>query len=152
VLFRSQDKASVIIAPRQGLAAKTKVPNMQLYKAMWSGNLASGLVSFRNYSGKQLLYFTALQTMHCGLQEVRYSLNSMALDKRLKLAKCNPQQPFSMPSDLPLDYIYSSFALDTVKTVAVQVVWKDKYETESDTVVYEPCKDVGEGTCAWRLE
>ena len=144
-----QDKASVIIAPKQGLGAKSKVPNMQLYKSMWSANLPSGLVAFRNYSGNQLVYFTALQTMHCGLKEVRYSLNSMALDKRLKLVKCNPQQPYTLSSDA---YIYSTFKLGTVKTLAVQVVWQDKYETESETIVYEPCKDVGEGTCAWRLE
>ena len=38
----------------------------------------------------------------------------------------------------------------TAKTIAVQVVWED--DSVSDVAVYEPCKDVGERSCAWPLE
>lgn len=149
---KQQQEVAVLTTPKQGFEAKSNVPNMALYKSMLKANAATGWVGFRNYDGKQSIYFTALQSMHCGLKEIRYSFNSMALDKRMELIKCNPQQPFSMGENTPLHLYFLSFPLGTVKSAAVQVVWKDKYETESEILVYEPCDNVGEGSCAWRLE
>lgn len=42
-------------------------------------------IAFRNYDGKQLIYFTHLVVYRCGLSEIRYSFNSHALDSRLDM-------------------------------------------------------------------
>ncbi len=125
---------------------KSRLPPRSTYQAMLDANKKTGWVAFRNYNGKQLLYFSALQTLHCRLKEVRYSINSDDLDQRYRLGTCNPFLPFSQPSDIkPKDY-YLSFPAGTVEYVAVQVVWED--DSESETVGYSPCPNVGEATCA----
>ncbi len=129
---------------------KTRVPPVSTYKAMLDGNKQTGWVQFRNYDGKQLVYFTALQTLHCRLKEIRYSINTRDLDKRFKLVKCNQQLPFSLPSDSGVEDILIYLAKGAAKTVAVQVVWENG--EESEVMVYEPCKDVGEQTCAWPVD
>ena len=126
---------------------KSRVPPIKMYKTMLAANKNQGWVQFRNYGGKQLIYFSALQTLHCRLKEIRYSINSQALDKQFPLVACNPQLPFSLPPKSGLNDIAISLPKGTAKIVVVQIVWDD--ETKSEVVVYEPCKDVGEQTCAW---
>ncbi len=123
---------------------KKKIPDVSIYRAMLDANKDSGWVVFRNYSGKQLIYFTALQTMHCRLSAIRYSINSDALDKEFPLGECDPQLPFNLP-DGP-EYIYLTLPLGEAKTVAVQVLWDDG--AGSEIVVYKPCENVGESTCS----
>jgi hypothetical protein len=129
---------------------KSAIPPVAVYRAMLDANRQSGWVQFRNYDGTQWIYFTALQTMHCRLKEIRYSLNSQALDKQFPLTECNLQNPFALPPDAGIDDIAIRLGPGTAKTVAVQVVWDDG--TESDIAVYEPCKDVGDQSCAWPLD
>lgn len=126
---------------------KSRIPPIETYKAMLAANKNTGWVQFRNFGGKQLVYFSALQTMHCRLKEIRYSINSQALDKQFPLVACNPQLPFSLPPNSGVEDIALTLPKGTAKIVVVQIVWDD--ETKSDVVVYEPCKDVGEQTCAW---
>ena len=126
-------------------ALSQDLPPQSTYQAMLDYGKKSGWIAFRNFNGKQLVYFTHLQTMHCRLKEIRYSINSSALDQRFKLVKCHPQLPFSLPSDAGVKEIAISLPLGTAKSVTVQVQWGDG--RESEIVVYEPCKDVGERTC-----
>jgi len=128
---------------------KSRIPPVETYQAMLDANKQTGWVQFRNYDGRQLIYFSALQVLHCRVKEIRYSINSEDLNERFELVKCNPQTPFSMPDDVKLDNIAISLPLKTAKTIAVQVVWEDG--RVSETAIYEPCKDVGEQTCAWPL-
>jgi hypothetical protein len=124
-----------------------ELPDMSMYKAMLDANRQPGWVQFREFAGKQLIYFTALQTMRCRLSEIRYSINSDALDQRFPLGTCDPQQPFNVPSDDPEGkYIYLTLAPGQAKTLTIQVVWADG--SGSEIVTYRPCDDVGEGTCA----
>ena len=139
-----------IQSARYVAAEKTRVPPVSTYKAMLEVNKEKGWVQFRNYGGKQLIYFTPLQTMHCRLKTIRYSINSKALDKEFGLVPCNPQLPFSLPPDVGTDKLLISLPIGGATTLAVQVVWENG--EESEVVVYEPCKDVGEQTCAWPLE
>ena len=69
---------------------KPVLPDVAIYKAMLDANKTTGWIQFRNYDDKQLIYFTALQTMHCRLSEIRYSINSDELDQRFPLGECNP--------------------------------------------------------------
>lgn len=123
-----------------------QVPDVGIYKAMLDANKTTGWIQFRNYGDRQLVYFTALQTMHCRLSEIRYSINEDTLDKRFPLAKCNPRLPFNLPSDDTVEYVYLPLAPDEAKTIAVQAVWDDG--SGSEIVVYKPCEGVGEATCA----
>ncbi len=78
-------------------------------------------VGFRNYNGRQLIYFTILESYRCGIQEVRYSLNSDALDKTWKLQPCNPKNPQAVTTIRP----YISLPLGTAKSIAVQLTFTD---------------------------
>lgn len=127
-------------------ALAQNLPPKAIYEAMLNVNRASGWVAFRNFGGNQLVYFTALQTMHCRLSEIRYSINSDALDKTFGLVPCDPQMAFAMPPDVKPEQVYLTLAPGTAETVAVQVVWDDG--TESDVMVYRPCDNVGDQTCA----
>lgn len=124
-----------------------ELPDMTIYKAMLEANRQPGWVQFRDYADRQLIYFTALQTMRCRLSEVRYSINSDLLDKRFPLGPCDPQQPFNIPADDPENkYIYLDLKPHEAKTLTIQVVWADG--SGSEIVTYRPCDNVGESTCA----
>lgn len=129
---------------------KSRIPPMSLYQAMLDASAKSGWVQFRNFLGKQILYFTSLQTLHCRLKEIRYSVNNKELDERFPIVACNPQLPLSSAPDSKLEDILFKVPLGTAKFVAVQVVWEDG--RESAVKVFEPCKDVGDQTCAWPVE
>ncbi len=129
---------------------KSRIPPMTTYQAMLDGNLEGGWVSFRNFDGRQLVYFSALQTLHCRLKEIRYSVNSTELDRQFPLVACNPQNPFALPPDSGVNDILVPLDAGAASTVAVQVVWEDG--SKSRMAVYEPCEDVGDQTCAWLLE
>lgn len=122
------------------------LPPMSVYQAMLKANKATGWVQFRNYNGRQYIYFTALQTMHCRLAEIRYSINSDDLDQSFALVPCNPALPFSLPPKSGLQDIAIALPPGTADAVAVQVVWQDG--SQSDTAIYQPCLNVGEQSCA----
>jgi hypothetical protein len=127
----------------------SRIPPQSLYQAILDANKPTGWVQFRNFNNRQWIYFTALQTLHCRLAEIRYSVNSNALDETFPLVACNPQNPLALPPDSGIDDIAIRYSVGDVQSVAVQVVWQDG--SESAVAVYEPCKDVGEQTCAWPL-
>lgn len=126
------------------------IPPRQIYDAMLDAAKQSGWVQFRDFNGRQLVYFTPLQTLHCRLSEIRYSFNSRALDQRFPVLACNPQLPLSLPGDVAVDELYLSLDPGSVKSATVQVVWEDG--TESEIRTYRPCGNVGEATCAVAAE
>lgn len=124
---------------------RAQIPAVSIYKAMLDANKQTGWVQFRSFAGRQLIYFTALQTMHCRLSEIRYSINDDTLDKRFPLAACDPELPFNLPSDDTQNWLYLGLKPGEAKTVAVQAVWDDG--SGSEIVVYQPCRNP-ETTCA----
>lgn len=132
--------------PLAAADSKAILPDVSIYKAMLQANRETGWVQFRNYDGKQLIYFTALQSMHCRLSDIRYSINSDALDQHFPVAECNPNLPFNMPENDTVKYIYLSLPKDSVRTLSIQAIWDDG--AGSEVITYEPCPDVGEATCA----
>ena len=133
-----------------GAQDKSRIPPQSLYQTMLDANRQTGWIQFRDFDGSQWIYFTALQTLHCRLAEIRYSINSKQLDKTFDLVECNPQNPMALPPDAGPETIALKLPAGTAQTVAVQVVWEDG--TKSPVAVYEPCKDVGDQSCAWPLE
>ncbi len=126
---------SVAAAGAQGLAGQEKqiVP---LIKSNW--------VAFRNYSGRQFIYFSNLLAYRCGLAEIRYSINSDALDQKFPLPPCDPAQPQALDATKYPPFV--TLAPGTAKQIAVQPVFKDG--SAADVVRFRPCDAGGDSTCA----
>lgn len=98
-------------------------------------------IAFRNYDGRQLLYFTTLISYKCGLKEIRFSLEDDGLGEYFPLPACDPQRPNAI-GDEP---IYLTMPLGTATWAKVQIVYKDG--TESEIVKYGVCDNPGDSTC-----
>ncbi len=83
-------------------------------------------VAFRDFNGRQLISFTHLESYTCGINQVRYSLNSDALDKTWELQPCKQKSP----SPIKKDIIYLTLPLGTAKSIAVQVTFTDGTKSE----------------------
>ena len=129
---------------------RSRIPPTSVYQAMLKANKPTGWVQFRNYNGRQYIYFTALQTLHCRLTDIRFSVNSTLLDQSFALVPCNPALPMSLPPDARLHDIAVALPLGSAEMVAVQVTWEDG--TTSETALYRPCPKVGDQTCALLMQ
>ncbi len=104
-------------------------------------------LAFREYGGRQLVYFTQIISWHCGIAQIRYSTNGVELNERFPVPKCNPLLPNNIGTD---DKIYLQFPPASVKTVAVQIIYDD--ESASDIHIFGPCPGAGGATCAQLVE
>ncbi|MFN7223608.1 MAG: hypothetical protein ACK4MS_06300 [Paracoccaceae bacterium] len=104
-------------------AAEVK-PILQATRANW--------VALREYDGKDLLYFTHLESWRCGLSEVRFSVNSTAATKTREMEPCydGTAQPNALTLDGHLSYIV--LPLGMTETVSVVVVYDDGSEDRMD--------------------
>ena len=75
-------------------------------------------LSFRDYDGKVLLYFTHLLSYRPVIKEIRYSINSEALDREFKF---KPSDKMSIAAD---DVVYLTVPPDS-KYASVQITYKD---------------------------
>jgi hypothetical protein len=125
-------------AVAQGLTGMEKQV-LPMTKASW--------IAFRDYDGRQLIYFTHLVAYRCGLSEIRYSLDSEALDQRFALPPCDPQRPNEIPADFAP---YLTLPLGGARTVTVQPIYSDGEAGE--TLRFVPCDIADDGTCARLLE
>jgi len=85
-------------------------------------------LSFRDYDGKVLLYFTHLMSYRPVIKEIHYSLNSEALDKEYKF---KPSDKMFIAGD---DVVYMSVPADT-QYAAVQVTYKDGTKSDVQKVM-----------------
>ena len=76
---------------------------------------------FRDYNGRQLIYFTHLEVYRCGISRVRYSLNGDALDREWTLQPCDPNNPNAITTDK----VYISLPLKTAESISVRLTFKD---------------------------
>ena len=83
-------------------------------------------VSFRDFNGKQLIYFTHLEAYTCGIKEVHYSLNSDDLDKVWELQPCESEGISSIKKEM----IYLTLPLGTAKSIALQLLFVDGTKSE----------------------
>lgn len=102
--------------------------DQQMAQAKMMLNASAGSwLSFRDYEGRVLLYFTGVLTYRPLLKEIRYSLNSDALDKSFKFK----------PSDKmfePGDDVYLSVPKDT-QFANVQLTFKDGSKSSVQKIV-----------------
>jgi hypothetical protein len=85
-------------------------------------------LSFRDYDGKVLLYFTHLLSYRPVIKEIRYSLNSEALDQNFKF---KPNDKMFIAGD---DVVYLSVPADT-QYAAVQITYKDGMKSDVQKVM-----------------
>ncbi len=83
-------------------------------------------VAFRDYNGRQLIYFTHLEAWKCGIAQVSYSLNSDALDQIYELQPCDRKNPNAVTTDKP----YISLPLGTAQSISVQITYADGTTSE----------------------
>ena len=131
--------AGALAAP---IAAQAQTPPLAQLKMMAEA-AKDQWVAFRNWDGRQWIYFTIPVTYHCGLREIRYSLNGKDLGERWPVPACNAQMPFNV--DPQKDKIYLAFEPGAVGAVSLQLVYADG--TESVARTYKPCENAGEATC-----
>jgi len=93
-------------------------PILEMTKANW--------VVLRDFNGQQLVYFTHLESWRCGISQVRYSVNSDALDQVWRLQPCDPAKPNAVTTDKP----YIAFPGGSVQSVAVQITYGDGSTSE----------------------
>ena len=139
--------ATVLVAgATQATAQETKVMPLPQVKNILNITRDSW-IAFRDFNGRQLIYFTQIITWKCGVKEIRYSLNSDDLAERFPVPECNPLLPNSIGEN---DKIYLQMKLNSVETAAVQLLFDDA--TTSATQIYRPCPGAGESTCGQRIE
>ena len=129
------------------IAAKAQTPPVAQLKMMAEAAKAQW-VAFRNWDGRQWIYFTIPVTYHCGLSEIRYSLNGADLGERWPVPACNAQMPFNV--DPEKDKVYLALNPGSVSSVSLQLVYADG--TESAVRTYSPCDNAGETTCGVLVE
>ena len=130
----------------QALAQQNKIPPIELYKTMLEANKQSGWVQFREYDGKQWVYFTPVIMLKCRVKEIRYSINSPDLNEIFPLPACHPALPFNVGDNLQPSDIALTLEPNQAEKIAIQVVFED--DSESEIMVFEPCIGVGEASCA----
>ena len=131
----------ILFGKPSSVRAQTPVPSVAVVKQVLKLS-RNQWIQFRNYNGRQLVYFTLFVTYKCGLKEIRYSVNSEDLDKQFPLAECVPFVPYNIG---PNDKVYLTFEPGTAKTVSVQLVFDD--DTKSVVRTFKPCKVAGDVTC-----
>jgi hypothetical protein len=85
-------------------------------------------LSFRDYDGKVLLYFTHLLSYRPVIQEIRYSINSEALDQNYKF---KPSDKMYIAGD---DLVYITVPADS-QYAAVQITYKDGTKSDVQKVM-----------------
>lgn len=89
-------------------------------------------LSFRDYDGRKLVYFTQMMSARCAIAEVRYGFDTMSPTTVFALPPCNRNDPYAIPSDAT---IYLE-APRTTHFATVQIRYKDG--TQSAVERFEP--------------
>ena len=91
----------------------------------------SAWVALRKWEGKELLYFTHLESWRCGMAEVRFSVNSNAAARVWDMPPCLTGTP--SPNAIPADRLpYTDLPAEALQTVTVVVVLSDGTELRQD--------------------
>ncbi len=86
-------------------------------------------VSYRDFDGKLLVYFTHLVSYSCAVKEVRYSVGDTEAWKVFPIPPCDADKPLVVPSD---SKVYMTVPRDT-KSMQVQVTYHDGSKSELRT-------------------
>lgn len=134
-----------------GPALAQEIPPLSLFKRMMGPSGTSGWVGFREFMGRQVIYFSGILSYHCHIEEIGYSINSSDLDKRFLVPPCDPASPYADPEHYKAEDITVMLPSRAAKSVHMQVLFDDG--SESKIFEFTPCPDaVGAQTCALLVE
>jgi len=93
------------------------MPILSMTKANW--------VAVREYEGKDLIYFTHLESWRCGLEGVKFGINSDSANQVWELEQCYEDEAapnaMKMVDGLP----YFILPLGMVKQITVEITYDD---------------------------
>jgi len=94
-------------------------------------------IAVREFDGNDLVYFTQLESWRCGLDGVKYGINSDVADQDWELETCYEEDgaPNAMKEEGRLPYI--TLPLKSVETVTIELLYDDG---ETDSVTFERAK------------
>ncbi len=85
----------------------------------------SNWIGVRAFNGHDLVYFTQIEAWRCGLDGVKYGINSDTADQTWTLEKCyeNEGSPNAMQQEGRLPYI--TLPAGSVKRVTIKLIYDD---------------------------
>ena len=86
--------------------------------------LSTGWLTFRDWDGKRLIYFTHLISYRCGIEEVKYGLDTDQPSETFEVGPCDPDNPHAVPETGPGSQIFTSVPKST-GYVSVQLTYAD---------------------------
>jgi hypothetical protein len=86
----------------------------------------SSWLSFRDYDGKVLLYFTQLVSNRCAIDKIAYGIDSDATPSAFPLAACDPRKPYEVEGQIQIEVPANT------RYASVRLTYKDG--TVSETV------------------
>ncbi|MEM7302325.1 MAG: caspase family protein [Pseudomonadota bacterium] len=95
---------------------------------------ATGWISYRDYDGKLLAYFSHLVSYRCAIERIEYSIDSEDLDRTFDLLPCDPNDPHSINFGKKTSKIHISIPRDS-SFMSVRLMYRDG--TESDLKRFE---------------
>lgn len=104
-------------------AAEVK-PIMSMTRASWVG--------VREWDENEILYFTHIESWRCGLERVKFAINSKKVDTIYELEDCyeGTASPNAITMDGHLPYLL--FPLGTIDSVTIEITYDDgTKETET---------------------
>lgn len=113
-------------ATAQGMPPEQIKQILDMTKTSW--------VSFRDWQGQQLIYFTHLEAWKCGIDYVFYGLNGGPLDQIWELDTCNPDNPNAVLKDKP----YIELPAGSTQSISVQLIYPDGSKSPVETFLYKP--------------
>lgn len=114
---REHGPYDLVFDPDAMLVQSTK-NTLDMTKGSW--------LSFRDYDGKVLLYFSQLLSFRAALDEIRYGIDRDVPDRTFAFSPPDPKNPYAMGAD---DVIYLEVPQET-RFATVQVRYKDGTESE----------------------
>jgi hypothetical protein len=97
-------------------------PILTMTKANWVG--------VREWEGRDLIYFTHLESWRCGLNTVTYTINNLE-PKTWELAPCDEAAPMAIPDG---HLIYTDFPLNSIETLRIDITYDDD---TTDSAIYD---------------
>lgn len=92
-------------------------PILEMTKANWIG--------VRRFDGKDLIYFTHLESWRCGLNEIKVGINGDVANLVYPMEVCGPDEGAPSPVDTENRLPYVEFPLDSIVSVTIELTYDD---------------------------
>lgn len=92
-------------------------PILEMTKANWIG--------VRRWEGKDLIYFSHLETWRCGLNGIKVGINGDPPNLAYPMEVCGPDEGAPSPIDTEGRLPYVEFPLDSISSVTIELTYDD---------------------------